>query len=302
MIVNPRTVAMGMMLLGVIGCATAPAVAQRSSRTSREDTGDAYGRTYYIDGAGNWGYGVHEVSQGLRRAGYRGKVINWRWSPTLNPALDQTVGRPFARNRGKDLARDIMQYLREYPDNEVSIIALSAGTGVAIWACEALESPAKVHNLVLLGSSLSSNYDVSKALKNISGEIHVYYSHGDQILRGPVRALGTIDGKLGIDGAGLVGLRPQNGSDRIHNIPWSPRYERYGWTGAHTDGTSEPFVRQILSQHVLPTATVKEKAAPADESPSLTRKQPATQPADESAHTSVSPAPSRTIHAAAIGH
>jgi hypothetical protein len=250
--------------LAVMLLAIAPAVMVRSVSAAdldRSATGDADGRTYYIDGAGNWGYGVSEVTNGLQRAGYRGRVINFRWSATLNPALDQTIGRGFAKARAKKLGQEISSYLRENPGSEVNIIGLSAGTGVATWACEAIIPPAKLHNLILLGSSLSSTYDIRRALDNIAGGIYVYYSRGDLILQGPVRTLGTIDGKIGVEGAGLVGLHPRTvTTDQIHNIAWSPEYEQYGWTGSHTDGTSEPFVREILSKHIVHASQKPEKA------------------------------------------
>ncbi len=220
-----------------------------------ESTGDRFGRTYYIDGAGNWGYGVADVYNGLRAAGYRGSIINYRWSPTFNPALDQTIGRPVARQKGAELGREITAYLQRYPGVQVNIICLSAGTGVGVWACENLTPPATVHSLVMLGSSIASNYDMRKALANISGGVYVYHSQADGVLQGPVRTLGTIDGQTGVDAAGLVGLHPPGGDQgKIHNIRWSPQYERYGWTGAHTDATSEPFVRVVLSRHILPPA------------------------------------------------
>ncbi len=213
---------------------------------------DRFGRTYFIEGAGNWGFGVRGVRRGLEAAGYHGNVMVYRWSPTLNPALDQTVGRPAAKANGAILARQIARYQKKYPDAQVNIIALSAGTGVAVWACEDLEPPAKVDNLILLGSSLSTDYDMSEALENIRGQVWVYYSPYDRILRGPVRTLGTIDGKLGTEPAGLAGLYPNRHKDeRIHNVRWTRKYERYGWSGAHTDATSEPFVRLVLSRHIL---------------------------------------------------
>ncbi|MBN1490166.1 MAG: hypothetical protein JXA69_09630 [Phycisphaerae bacterium] len=215
------------------------------------DPKDRFGRTYYIDGAGNWGFGVAEMTYGLADAGYQGCIRNWRWSPTFNPALDQTIGRPVARASGANLGREITAYRREHPDMQVNIIALSAGTGVAVWACEAVVPPASVHNVVLLGSSLSSKYDVRRALSHIDGQIFVYVSPHDQILLGPVQALGTIDGTSDT-AAGLAGLRvPKELQDRVVNIRWSRKYEKYGWTGAHTDCTSEPFVRHVLAQHIV---------------------------------------------------
>lgn len=233
--------------------------------------GDRFGRTYYIDGAGNWGYGVAEVYQGLRRAGYQGAIINYRWSPTFNPALDQTVGRPIARLKGADLGKEITQYLAKYPQNQVNIICLSAGTGVGVWACEAVEPPAKVHSLVMLGSSLASNYDMRLALSHIEGGVYVYHAQGDMVLQGPVRTLGTIDGQMDVDSAGLVGLRPRGlKTDKIVNIAWQPKYERYGWTGTHTDATSEPFVRAELSRHILPRPSATDATARSAPQPTAT--------------------------------
>lgn len=233
----------------VLACIACVAGCGAESAVSREDQ---FGRTYYIDGAGNWGYGVAEVHAGLRKAGYKGTIINWRWSPTFNPALDQTIGRVAARGRGADLGKEITRYLSKFPNNQVNIICLSAGTGVGIWACENTTLPAKVNNIILLGSSLSSDYDVSKALEHIAGKVYVYCSSADMILQGPVRTLGTIDGKIGADAAGIVGLRPPRGDrSRIVNIPWSSRYEQYGWTGSHTDATSEPFVQLVLAKTIL---------------------------------------------------
>jgi hypothetical protein len=214
------------------------------------DPKDRFGRTYYIDGAGNWGFGVAEMQEGLRAAGYKGSIRTWPWSVTFNPALDQTL-RVIPEGRGADLGHEITAYKKDYPDAAVNIIALSAGTGVAVWACEAVTPPAKVHNVILLGSSISSKYNMHKAMRNIDGKVYVYYSRSDPILDGPVRTLGTIDGTFD-DPAGLVGLKASPDlRDRIVNIPWSYKYERYGWTGSHTDCTSEPFVRAILSKHIV---------------------------------------------------
>ena len=54
------------------------------------------------------------------------------------------------------------------------------------------------------------------------------------------------------DVAGRVGLHPSRGDEgRIHNIGWTSVWDFYGWTGAHTAGTNEPFVQRELSRHIL---------------------------------------------------
>lgn len=221
--------------VGITGCA---------------DPKEQFGRTWYIDGAGNWGFGALDVPLGLEDRGYRGLVSNHRWSLTLNPVLDQTL-RFIARGSGHGLGRSITAYLKRYPDAEANIIALSAGTGVGVWAIENVEPPCKVNNFILLGSSLSSRYDMRKALANLKGDVYVYYTRTDPVLQGPVRALGTIDGTFD-DSAGLVGLNgPGVESGRIHNIARSAKFSRLGWTGGHADCVNRRFVAGELYKRLI---------------------------------------------------
>ena len=215
------------------------------------DAKEQFGRTWYIDGAGNWGFGALDVPIGLEEAGYKGRVTNHRWSLTLNPALDQTL-RFLAKGSGKVLGSEITSYLKRNPDADANVIALSAGTGVGVWAIESVSPPYKVNNFIMLGSSLSSRYDMRKALKNMKGNVYVYYAASDPVLTGPVRALGTIDGTFQ-DSAGLVGLRNrQNPPGRIKNIGWTRKYTRYGWTGGHADCVTKRFVKAVLSKRIVP--------------------------------------------------
>lgn len=209
-----------------------------------------FGKTYYIDGAGNWGFGTITVAKALSDAGYKGSVEAYLWTTSFNPAIDQ-INRPAAHFRAAALSRKIRDYVRTYPDNDVNIIALSAGTGVATWAIENLPPGVKINNMVLLGSSLSSTYKMAKAFQHIKGRVFVYYSPYDPILSGPVRLLGTIDGPTDIDAAGLVGLLSRTSPGRIVNIPWRREYADYGWAGGHTDSTSEPFIRRFVAPQII---------------------------------------------------
>ncbi|MCK6457584.1 MAG: hypothetical protein L6Q92_13775 [Phycisphaerae bacterium] len=223
-----------------------------------EDPKEKFGRTWYIDGAGNWGFGVGESVAGLEKAGYLGRVNSFHWSVTFNPALDQTL-RFVARGGGARLGGVITDYLTRFPDAEANLIALSAGTGVGIWAIEDVKPPRKVKNYVMLGSSLSSRYDVTKALANMKGNVYVYYSASDPVLNGPVRTLGTIDGTFD-DSAGLVGLRGKAvQTGRVVNVAWSPRFERYGWYGGHTDCTTEAMMQYVIARHIVSPEMLKQR-------------------------------------------
>lgn len=224
--------------------------------TGCHDPAEEFGKTYYLDGAGNWGFGVSEVPAGLRAAGYQGSVEVYIWTSSFNPAIDQ-VNITGNKLRASILSGKINDYLRRHPDKDVNIIALSAGTGLATWAVEGLSSNHKINNLVLLGSSLSYNYDMTDALAHVKGKVYVYYSAHDEVLTTGAQALGTVDRKF-VDGAGLRGLHPNGrNSPRIVNIGWTSRYSALGWTGAHTDATSQAFVQREIAPRIL------ERAAPA---------------------------------------
>ena len=230
-----------LLLIGLIGC----------DGTNQMATGPAAnGITYYLDGAGNWGFGVADVPAGLTSAGYKGRVEPILWTSSFNPAIDQVNPINHAL-QSSALAGRIEDYKRRYPNKNVNVISLSAGTGIAVWAAEKVRPPAKINNVILLGSSLSYDYDMSRALANMTGKIYVYYSKFDGVLEGPVKAIGTVDHKVGVDAVGLVGSRSPRGKDRIVNIGWSTRYQKYGWSGAHTDCTSKAFVAGVLARHIV---------------------------------------------------
>jgi len=209
-----------------------------------------YGITFYCPGAGNIDFGDHGIREGLERAGYRGQVASVMWTVSLNPAIDQAL-RINARIGAANLARYIESYVDKYPDREVNVVGLSAGTGIAIWALEDLKPKYKVNNVILLSSSLYHRYDISKALAHVKGKVYVYYSPNDAVLAGPMKLFGTIDGMFLEDGAGAVGLHPPRGAERVVNIAWRPEFTKYGYYGGHLDSTSAEFVHAQVAPHII---------------------------------------------------
>ncbi len=230
-------------LLLATGCAS-------SGRVVSVQSPERFGKTFYLDGAGNWGWGQTSVGEGLRRAGYRGDVEVFLWTTSLNPIIDQLniIG---ARIRASQLAGKIEDYHRRYPDSKINIVALSAGTGVATWAIEDLSENVRVNNLVMLGSSLSHDYDIRQALKKMTGTIYVFHSPLDGVLPHTF-LVGTIDGQRGVEAAGMIGMDvPEGEEHRVINIGWTEDAKKFGWDGGHVDTTNPIFVANEIAPRIL---------------------------------------------------
>ncbi len=211
------------------------------------------GITFYVPGAGNVDFGDAGVRRGLEAAGYKGQVGTVLWTVAFNVALDQRLGVN-ARLGAAALAKKIEEYKELYPAGEVHVIGLSAGTGVTVWALEALPAGVQVNDVFLLGSSLWADYDVSAALRHVKGKMYVYFSPNDIVLSGPMKLAGTIDGKFGDEavGAGEIGLRvPKGFEGKIVNIGWRREFATYGYFGGHTDATNPSFVQRFIAPTVI---------------------------------------------------
>ncbi len=227
--------------------------------TRRPNRWERYGKVYYLDGAGNLGFGQDTVPRALRAAGFRGDFESVIWTTFSGPLGDQVI-RINARIKADELSKKIVRYRKRYPDTPVYIIGLSAGTGVAVWAVEKLPAGMMIDDMVLLGSSLANNYDMTKCLKHVKGRVYVLYSSRDAILTGFIPLTGTIDGSYFVQPAGLTGMQlPERASsetrrlyrEKIVNIAWRPSFERFGYAGGHTDATSYAFVKYFIAPRLL---------------------------------------------------
>ncbi len=234
----------------VIGLAIIASVGLLSGCTTDFTSAARNGMVFYCPGAGNWDLGDTGLRDGLARAGFKGQVASVTWSVLANPAIDQTL-RLNARLAGTQVARKIEEFIDKYPEQPVSLIGLSAGTGVAMWALEDMKPGYQVDNVVLLASSLNYTFDAGQAVKAVRGKIYVYYSPNDAVLAGPMKIFGTIDGAYAATGVGEVGLKSPRGKEKIVNIGYKSSFASYGYFGGHTDGLAPRFVERVLSAHLL---------------------------------------------------
>jgi hypothetical protein len=230
------------------------------------------GYVYYCDGAGggglmNWAGGLRD---GLKNGGYPGAGEIFPWNTGRGVVADQEASVEYKRDKARQMAQSAAKYSREHPGAPVVFIGLSAGTTVAVFGLEEMPANTKVDNVVLCGASISSTYDLTRALRNLGGKMYVFTSEKDGVLGFLVPMAGTADRADGsVPSAGLRGFRiPSRGASsetrqlyaKVVQIPWRPEYARLGYAGGHTDVLSSPFV----AAHIAPLITGKVGSAPAE--------------------------------------
>jgi len=220
------------------------------------------GILYYLDGAGggtalvNWCGGVRD---GLLEAGYAGACEMFTWQTGLGAVADQDVDVRYKRQKADELAARISAYRKEQPDAPVSLIGLSAGTAVAVFTAEAVPDDCPLDTVVLLGASISANYDLTNALRHVRGKLYIFTSPNDGVLGLLMAATGTSDRQLG-SAAGITGfVMPANATEetrrlyaeRLVTIAWSKDFERVGNYGHHLDNVNKEFIREQVAPLVM---------------------------------------------------
>jgi len=198
--------------------------------------------------------GHSAINEGIRRglvAGgvHRGLPIR-QWGTPV-PIFGLLINQmDFVGNRlaGKRLAKSIIEYQDEYPGRPVYIIGHSAGGGVAVFTAEALPEGRQVDGLILLSASISSGYDLQKALSRCRNGIVNFYNKGDSGLLGVgTVVLGTVDGTHGVS-AGLVGFDnfDKPGYEGLYQVKMNNVSK-----ASHTTSTQAGFVSSYVTPWVL---------------------------------------------------
>jgi len=156
------------------------------------------------------------------------------------------------------IAGKIMAYQNKYPQRPVHVIGHSAGGAVAVFVAEALADQPKaepIDGLVLLSASISSGYDLTKALRVCKqGILNCYNPEDVGMLGVATTILGNLDGGHG-PSAGLNGFHlPLFGDREETRAAYATKLVQkqvpsYG--GPHFSSTNADFISGTPSRWIL---------------------------------------------------
>jgi len=152
-----------------------------------------------------------DIRQGLYKAGIPYALVIYRWGSAIpgpgGMLLNQTsVGRN--RKMADELAEQIVQYQQKHPGKPVFLIGHSAGGGIAVFTLEALgrtPDSLPVEGAFLLSASISSDYDLTDALRMTRRGVVNVSNKDDRLLNAGTATFGNVDGEHG-DSAGRMGF------------------------------------------------------------------------------------------------
>ncbi len=213
-----------------------------------------------IEGAGELSYSIRA---GLVNGGVDRAIVVWNWGrpiPLAGMLLNQV---DFLGNRlaALGIANRIARYQEDYPGRPVHIVGHSGGGGVAVFVAEGLADKSggsQIDGLILLSASISSRYDLTKALSSCKNGMVNFHNPRDVALLGIVTTLlGNVDGGHG-PSAGLNGFRFPGGASSIRKQEaYKALYEREIVTmdglgeSPHFSATHPEFVTERAAPWVL---------------------------------------------------
>ena len=199
------------VLLAVLGGLTGGCAVYRQNRFSADPAREK-GLVVVLPGIHGNSPINEDIRQGLRGAGIQCAIEIRQWGfllPVAKLAVNQ-VNVLGNRQAGAKIAEQIAAYQAQHPDRPVYLIGHSGGAGIGVFALEALSrmpGSRQVTGAVLLSASISSRYDLTRALQQTRQGIVNFYNEKDIALLGiGTTILGNVDGGRA-SSAGRVGFK-----------------------------------------------------------------------------------------------
>ncbi len=213
---------------------------------------------FVADGAGDFRACSGTLRQTAAEDGLSLDVVTFVWSHGyLRNFADQTDAEHM-RRRGSMLAELCRQQRQRFPEQPITLVGHSAGSGVVLAAAEELPG-GTIDRIVLLSPSISDHYDLRLALAATRHGIDAFISDSDWVWLGVlVRLLGTPDDPNASRASGRFGFTvvpqdPEYAKLRVHR--WSPEQKLLGHDGGHFGGYQPGFLRDRVLPMLKGTAS-----------------------------------------------
>ena len=307
---NARDLRVSLMLGLLALLPAAPALGFVPVTTVATDEEDRQGRprahVIHIPGIAGPRRIDRNLADGIAESGVASQVEIFDWVGNRR-GLAAVFGVNENRRQARKLAERVLELKRQDVARPVVLVAHSGGTAIVAWALEVLPEVAReaaggvdvaeapeVVGVVMLASGLSPEYDLARAMRQVSGmTFHLSSTADNYILGAGTLLFGTLDRKFGV-AAGKTGFYLPMDVDplayaRFIEIPYDQAWRALGHYGDHEGMMSRGFGRLVVAN--LVRASLGENVELPATRPAIPA--PATRPTTQPAPGSDSPALNR---------
>lgn len=239
------------ILLGVASVAAGgPATQPTSADILLADVSARGPLLLHLPGVGGYLGCDRRMLSGLRDAGINAHIVVYDWTEN-DPGIHALQAYQRNQREARKIADLIAAHAAADPDSPIYITAHSGGCGLAAWAMENLPPEVKVQTVLFMAPALSPTFDLTPALRHVSGKMFVFSSPLDTVvLYTGTRLFGTIDG-VRIEAAGFSGFIEPPGADplmyqKLVSCAYRSNWARYNDFGGHIGAMSRSFASAVL--------------------------------------------------------
>ena len=209
----------------------------------------------HLNGIGGYRFIDKYMLVGLQDGGVTGDVRAYDWT-----GMDVGLGALLVDSRHKEQSQKVAELItliaRAQPGRRITLSTHSAGAGICVWALAQLPDDVKVDSILMLAPALSPQFDLTPALRHVTGKIYAFYSPYDGAVLGlGTKMFGTVDG-VKTEAAGKVGFKMPPEADpkqyeKLVQVPYDSAWIKLGNIGDHIGSMSRPFAREVLAPLLL---------------------------------------------------
>jgi pimeloyl-ACP methyl ester carboxylesterase len=206
------------------------------------------GLVIIVEGIGGVDFVGKSAEYSLKKVGLPHEIHHFTWTHGTGKLLKDLQDTQHILKKADELAAFIKAYRDKHPHRPIYIIGKSGGTGIVLYALQALPAQS-VDRVILLSAAVSPTFDLRAALRATRQEIVSFHSRNDRMVLGlGTSKFGTIDRYYG-NSAGMVGftIPEQLMQDerqlymRLVQVPYSTRMLREGTSNGSHLATSLPW-------------------------------------------------------------
>lgn len=193
-------------------------------------------------------WGRHTCLKGLRKAGFDGEFLYWRWHSTWRAwlVLPTIMNTSLLEQQSRRLADYLIEQKRTRPDRPIRLMGYSCGGYVAMRALELLPGDVQVESAAVLAGAISPWRDLRPAGNHVRGALVVSSCLLDAVILGIGTLLvGTAD-RVHTLSLGMVGYHGPAG-ENIVQIHWRLGMIHLGNVGGHFAATATDYIAQLVA-------------------------------------------------------